>query len=329
MSKWVVLSALAFLLSLIVTPIVIKFIRHFKMYDAVNERSSHKVSTLRGGGLSFVIVLVVLYSINSMFSIFPLSPLSQIIFLCSLAIAIIGFIDDNYSLPFSLRLCLQLALVIYPATHLPLFDFAVPAIVQYALFSLAWVWFINLFNFIDGTNGFACQQAIFLCLFLLLVPGGLTAPVCAILFAVLGFLPYNFPKAKIFMGDVGSTFLGYLLGGLVLIAATYSSHYTLPIFALTLLSTGDTTYTLIRRLIKKEKVWTAHRSHWYQRIYNMGYSHSVVFIYGAFCNAFLLGLYLLLNQQQLLVLDLPLSLLIMAIAWLAISRMEKEKACSR
>jgi Fuc2NAc and GlcNAc transferase len=323
MNKTTILCLGVFLLSALCAPLVLKIMRYFNVYDTVNERSSHKAQTPRGGGLSFILALAAFFVVNLWFNFFPLGRDVNIIFAGAFVIAAMGLIDDNYSLPFLWRLIFQFLLVLYPALHLPLFNIAVPGVLQHALYAIAWVWFINLFNFMDGTNGFACQEAIFLSLFLVVIPTGLQIPALAILFSVLAFLPYNFPKARIFMGDSGSTFLGYLLGGFLLIGGTRSPHYTLAIFSGTLLFTADATYTLIKRVWNKENISHAHRSHWYQRMYNMGCTHSTIFLYGVSLNVVLLLLYFSLGRVNYIKLELVLSLITVLIAWSAIYFAEK------
>jgi Fuc2NAc and GlcNAc transferase len=302
---------------------VIKALRVLRFYDNIEKRSSHILITLRGGGLSFVLVLALFFTLNMHFGFFPMSLELQSIFICSFVMGVIGFVDDSVSLPALVRLAFQFGLVIYPAIHFPLLPIPIPAYIQYPLYCVSWVWFINLFNFMDGTNGFACQEAVFLCLCLILLPTHLSVFAAVLLFSVLGFLPYNFPKAKVFMGDVGSVFLGYLLGGMLLLAITQLPHLAFAILSSTLVFTADASYTLIIRILRKQKIWEAHRTHWYQRVYNMGYTHNAVFFYGFAVNLSLLLIYVATYLYALPYLCLALSVFLVTTAWSIIYLLER------
>ena len=126
------------------------------------------------------------------------------------------------------------------------------------------------------------------------------------------------------MGDVGSIFLGYLLGGLLLFAVTLHPNYALLIVASTLLFTGDATYTLLLRIVKKEMLWQGHRSHWYQRIYNMGYTHNIVFMYGVAMNSSFLVVYLLALKYDLTLAGFAISVQLTLLSWLIIQLSERK-----
>ncbi len=147
--------------------------------------------------------------------------------------------------------------------------------------ALVWLWFINLFNFMDGIDGLAGSEAaavgIGLVLFAVVGTGrdpGLAALAAAIAAAAIGFLVWNWAPARIFLGDVGSVPLGYLLGFLLLGVAA-DGHWKIALI-LPLYFLADATITLCRRLLRGEPVWRPHRQHFYQRAVQRGLSHAAV-----------------------------------------------------
>jgi UDP-N-acetylmuramyl pentapeptide phosphotransferase/UDP-N-acetylglucosamine-1-phosphate transferase len=143
--------------------------------------------------------------------------------------------------------------------------------------ALLWVWFVNLFNFMDGIDGIAGSEATAIGLGIVVVAGGvstLAVPAVVIAAAALGFLVWNWAPARIFLGDVGSVPLGYLLGFLLYgltLRGEWQAALILPLYFLT-----DASLTLLRRLARGERVWQAHREHFYQRAVQRGLSHAAV-----------------------------------------------------
>ena len=161
--------------------------------------------------------------------------------------------------------------------------------------AIGWVWFINLFNFMDGIDGISGVEAVAIGTGLLLI-GVFGMPsldashgqALAVAAAALGFLAWNWPPARIFLGDSGSVPLGYLLGWLLLSLAAsgaWQAATILPLFYL-----ADATITLLRRIARGEKFWHAHRDHFYQAAIKRGVSHARVSMTIAFANMFLIGL---------------------------------------
>lgn len=141
--------------------------------------------------------------------------------------------------------------------------------------ALLWVWFANLFNFMDGIDGIAASEAAAVGLGLLLIGGAAEAgPAAAILGAALGFLIWNWAPARIFMGDVGSVPLGYALAFLLYELALRGDRAAALILPLYFLA--DATLTLLWRLARGERVWQAHRQHFYQRAVQRGLGHDAV-----------------------------------------------------
>lgn len=245
------------------------------MIDIPNARSSHTVPTPRGGGVSIVVVFILLL----LYSSFAGGQIQNLaIALCGsgLAVALIGFLDDRGHVAARWRLLAHFfgaawALFWLPAPPpLELLGTALTmAWFVYPLCALFLVWLLNLYNFMDGIDGIASIEAISVCLsgsliFWLLgypdqafLPLGLAA-------SVAGFLVWNFPPARIFMGDAASGFLGIALGILTLAAALVEPQLLWSWLILLGVFIVDATYTLIRRLIRGDKVYEAHRSHAYQ-----------------------------------------------------------------
>lgn len=244
------------------------------LLDIPNSRSSHLIPTPRGGGLAFVVVflfcLPILYLSSLLSSLFLLVLMGA-----GLLIAIVGFIDDKYNLSVHSRLLTHFIAAIwvlfwlngFPSISLVSFIIPTPITTCCAIFYL--VWLLNLYNFMDGIDGLASIEAICMCLggiilYILLKYDLYTAPLFLLAASVLGFLIWNFPYARIFMGDVGSSFLGIILGALSIQAAWLS----IPLFVAWLIMLGvfivDTTWTLIHRILRKQKIYEAHRCHAYQ-----------------------------------------------------------------
>lgn len=243
--------------------------------DIPNARSSHAVPTPRGGGVA--IVLAFLAALGGMALLGAVS-VDALLALggASALIAVIGFMDDHGHIAARWRLIGHFVAAIWALFWLG----GVPPIEVLGVeLDLAWVggvlaafylvWLLNLYNFMDGIDGIASVEAICACLgaCLLYALGGhaqLIALPLLLAGAVLGFLFWNFPPARIFMGDAGSGFLGIALGVLSLQAAWVS----FDLFWCWLILLGvfivDATFTLIKRLIRGDKVYEAHRSHAYQ-----------------------------------------------------------------
>lgn len=312
-----------FVLSAALAPKVVKFCSN--MLDIANERSSHTAPTPRGGGLliaglSAPLCLAAVYVFN-----LPHALFLNVLFLAGVFVAAIGWWDDKANCPAAVRLMVHMlavgaCLLLLPPV-LPFLPFWADRVVVF----LAWVWFLNLYNFMDGIDGIAASQAAFLGLALsVVVP--FIKPIGLILAGVsIGFLRVNWRPAKIFMGDVGSTYLGFVLGGLLMFSASAAPHILLlPLATLTLLFSADTTYTLIKRLLKGHKPWQAHREHWYQRATQVGLSHAQVVKIGLGVNALLLVVAVGGVVLNLPLATLPLGLAIVAAAAYYIKYLENK-----
>lgn len=200
-------------------------------------------------------------------------------------LALVSWIDDLRGLSPGVRLVAQgaavtIGILVLPGTRSGLEAWLGPTL-YFAAAGLIWVWWINLFNFMDGIDGLAVSEAAAICggLLLFAVVGNGADPTAALLAAgiigaAIGFLVWNWQPARIFLGDVGSVPLGYLSGFLLLDVATrgrWKIALILPLYFL-----ADATITLFRRLLAGERVWEPHRQHFYQQAVRNGLSHPAV-----------------------------------------------------
>lgn len=277
----------SFILSAVLTELTRRFALQRGVLDVPNERSSHVVPTPRAGGVAIVITNTVGMSVLAI-----LDGLSIDLFMAmaggGLAIAITGFVDDRHRLSAKVRLAIHFAAALWALAWLgglpPLrfgeltFSFGWEG---YVLGALGIVWTLNLFNFMDGIDGIAASEAAFIaCAGTVLTLSGefsSEAAAAAVLAAACGgFLLWNWPPAKIFMGDVGSGYLGYGIVVLALAAARDNSVALLVWLILGAIFFIDATVTLVRRVARREPAFEAHRSHAYQWLARRWASHKYV-----------------------------------------------------
>lgn len=256
----------------------------------VNERSSHVTPTPHGGGVAIAITwfigLIYLYANNQIEQNFFYALMLGVV------ISVISYLDDLYELPPKIRIFVQGSVALgglYALGGLHGIDFGFfsvdnQIIVNMFAFLLI-VWFINLYNFLDGIDGYAGSEAIFLSIAGFLFFGGNHFILLAV--AVLGFLFWNWHKAKIFMGDVGSTLLGYTVAIFTIYYANQNSINLWIWVTLFALFWFDATITLFRRYKSGEKLYQAHRKHAYQRLVQLGWSHKRVVLWSVVINIIL------------------------------------------
>jgi len=249
------------------------------LLEEVNERSSHTIPTPHGGGIALSITWFV-----GLFYLYFINQIDTTLFyalMLGIIISIVSFFDDLYDLSPKVRLIAQATVAIiglYFLGGLQSLDFFVFTINNHVLTNIfaffLIIWFINLYNFLDGINGYAGSEAIFLSVAGYLFFGGDHFIVLAM--ATLGFLYWNFGNAKIFMGDVGSTLLGY---NIAIFTIYYTNHDAQNFWVwITLfgLFWFDATLTLFRRKKNGEKLSKAHKKHVYQRLVQAGWTHDEV-----------------------------------------------------
>lgn len=265
-----------FLLSTCLTEGFRRYALKKELLDHPNHRSSHSEATPRGAGIVFVSLFLVAFWAAYGLNMIPASLFKAFIF-PALIIAVLGYCDDIKGLPAKLRFAVQLsaAVIFLYLIHGWILGFGA---VSLLLIMVALIWSTNLYNFMDGTDGLSSVEAITVYGvggFLLWSQGAYSlALIAEILVAtVTGFLVWNWPKARVFMGDSGSTLLGFLIVPLALVSYV---DYGLSVFVwiiLYLFFLMDTMLTLLRRLLHREKWYEAHRLHAYQRLYQAGYTH--------------------------------------------------------
>lgn len=260
------------LLSFILTGILRRYALVHRLIDVPNERSSHVVPTPRGGGLAIVLAFLM---------VLPWLELSGAelwaLFGSGAAVALVGFLDDHKNISASWRLFVHFIAAGWALACLgglpPLLVPGFPLTtgwLGYFLAAIYLVWLLNLYNFMDGIDGIAGIEAITVCIggmvlyFLIPAHGVEWQLLLLLLVTVIGFLFWNFPNAKIFMGDVGSGFIGMALGILSIQAAWVAPELFWGWVILLGAFIVDATITLIKRILHGERPHEAHRSHAYQ-----------------------------------------------------------------
>jgi len=278
---------LLLILSFILTYQIKNYAIKKSLVDIPNDRSSHTTPTPHGGGIAIAISWFL--GISYLFYFDDIDSSLYYSLMVGVIISSVSYLDDLFELSAKLRLLVQAfvaMLGLYFIGGLDSVDFGLFTISNQILTTLfaffMIVWFINLYNFLDGIDGYAGSEAVFLglvgfilfndSLFLVLV------------FSVLGFLVWNWHKAKIFMGDVGSTLLGY---NVAIFTIYYTNQNSMNLWAWVILFGifwFDATLTLFRRYKNGEKLSQAHRKHLYQRAVQSGLAHDRVVIYSIFIN---------------------------------------------
>lgn len=299
-----IIYLLIFSSSFLLTFLVKVFAKKKALFDIPNERSSHTIPTPRGGGLAIALTWFAGITYLNLNGNIPLNLYYALI--TGSIISVISFADDIYtlkSLPRFLTQCIAAAIALYFVGGLQKINLGFYVIENtYLLNTLAFlgiVWFINLFNFIDGIDGYAASETIFVSLALFFFIGDKLLLV--LVMAVLGFLPWNWDKAKIFMGDIGSTLLGFTLCVLAIYYHNTGQFSIINSLILTSLFWFDATYTLYRRFINKEKLNQAHKKHAYQRIVQFGFSHQKTVLFAMLINLILLMIVFLSQTNKNLI----------------------------
>ncbi|MBK4719886.1 glycosyltransferase family 4 protein [Azospirillum sp. YIM DDC1] len=272
----------SFALSWLFTGRVLAYLRRKAILDHPNDRSSHSIPTPRGGGWGVMLTLLPVWTLIAMTADDPLRALP--ILAGTLALMAVSWMDDRRGLGPAPRFLAQIAAVVAGLSALPgdglVFQGLLPFWADRLVAAVGWLWFVNLFNFMDGIDGLAGSEAASIGAGLALVAAlGALDPALALYGlaaagAALGFLVWNWHPAKLFMGDVGSVPLGFTLGWLLLVLAAsglWVAALLIPAYFL-----ADATVTLLRRLAEGKKVWQAHREHFYQKATQRGRNHAQV-----------------------------------------------------
>ncbi|MAJ30361.1 MAG: hypothetical protein CMQ73_03795 [Gammaproteobacteria bacterium] len=283
---FLILITVTFFLSILFTKFAIFFAERRNIKSIANQRSSHFIPVANGGGLGFLIITLI--SLIILTNTIDMSTKnSNYLIFTSMVIGLVGFADDINDIPALQRFIVQLlasVIVIIFFTQFPninFLDFSIqnkPFLFVFGIVFL--VWLTNLYNFMDGIDGLATLEGIFilLCyLFIIFYNGNnmllitheklfFFNSILILISALFGFLVFNFPNSSIFMGDVGSSFLGFFLGSIGIYAASndWINFWTLAIIWSIFLV--DATVTLLVRILRGEVWYDAHRSHAYQKI---------------------------------------------------------------
>jgi Fuc2NAc and GlcNAc transferase len=282
------ITLIAGVAAFVATWLILRHAKHLGVIQVPNERSSHSVPTASGGGVGIVIG----GAVGTSLAAFQAPREVLIVLVTSLIVAAIGFYDDRRPVPAGYRLGAHFVLfavaVIWVVPLGPLageMGIALPLPLMVGLFGLLMligVYWINLFNFMDGIDGLAASQAIFMplaaaALALFAMPGLIGHPgiwwLIALAAASLGFLCLNWPPARIFMGDAGSTYLGFVIAILALLTISWG---WLTVWQWAILGApfvADASVTLIRRALQGERIVEAHRRHAYQALARRWNSH--------------------------------------------------------
>src|SRR6202165_1928356 len=244
-----------------------------------NARSSHRIPTPQGAGIAVIGATLVVAAIIVAWADSADLKIPAAIFAASLFIAMVGFADDVKSIPVLPRLMLQavaVGTILFTASSDLRIVPACPLWIERGLLLLAGLWFVNLVNFMDGLDWMTVAEVVPITGAMVVLgsfgefPVSATIVAAALCGAMVGFAPFNRPVAKIFLGDVGSLPIGLLLGWCLLQLAWHqqlTAALLLPLYYL-----ADATVTLLRRLVRGEPFWTAHRSHFYQRATDNGFA---------------------------------------------------------
>jgi UDP-N-acetylmuramyl pentapeptide phosphotransferase/UDP-N-acetylglucosamine-1-phosphate transferase len=260
--------------------------------DRPNHRSLHSINTPRTGGLAIAISLL----LCSMYQLFMMPNAWEIVgptfFVYAMLLAVSLF-DDVRPLSPKFRLVVHFTLAMLWVAGQPLGSWLLAAV-----FALGITWAMNLYNFMDGADGLAGGVTLTSFIAYALVALSLNQPSIALLSisvcgSALGFLLFNWPPAKVFLGDAGSIPLGFLaaaVGTTGVVGGYWGPTFPLMLFAMFWV---DATYTLTRRALRREKVWQAHNEHWYQKAIRAGNSHRKILLIHLVCNTTIATLALL------------------------------------
>lgn len=281
---WHLPWVIAFVISLFAVKFTIRLAARWGLFDKANDRSLHQGSKPRSGGLGILIAIICGWIMSAVAG-YPLLHWQLILF-AALVVAAVSLWDDFRDVAPLVRVTVHLLAAATPisvgfglqALTIPGGSLALGVVASGIMSILFVVWFINLYNFMDGMDGFAGGMTLFGFTFLAvlgLLDGDAGFALAALVVAASagGFVFFNFPPARVFMGDVGAAPLGFLVGVFGLWADAYGVApvwVTVMIFSPFFL---DATVTAGLRLIRRERFWEAHRSHYYQRLVQTGWSH--------------------------------------------------------
>lgn len=280
-----------FLLAFAATAILVAAVHRYalrrRVLDVPTERSSHAAPTPRGGGLGIAVTIAV--AVAALASTAAIAVRDAAGLLGGLVlVATIGWLDDHRPIGPGVRAVVQVIAVAWALAMIGVPEALDAGVARVPLgpsaplvYAIAVVWLINLYNFMDGTDGIAATEGLAVALAAALLFAHAGAPgwayaAAAIGGACAGFLPWNWAPAKIFMGDVGSYALGFAFGALALIGERDGSVPALVWAVLLAAFAWDATFTLLARIRAGERWYAPHKRHAYQRCVQLGHGHAAV-----------------------------------------------------
>lgn len=301
MQSYNILFLITFIGTCLLTCLLVRILPYFGLLDIPNQRRAHKNVTPRGGGLAIVIMVTIAIIIYEYF--FQVSSIGAIKILSILfVISMVSFLDDLIYIPIVIRLithivCSALAIILFVPPAL-LFHNELPPYLDFILSVIGLTAFLNIYNFLDGIDGITCSESIHLSITILILcylksdiiihVNLIIALNIIILGSSIAFLLFNWQPAKIFLGDVGSISLGFLLGFSLLLISASSAHLFVASVIASLYYLADGGLTIIIRLINKEKIWQPHLKHFFQKAVQKGNSHKQVVSRVISCNLLLM-----------------------------------------
>ncbi|MCX6334950.1 MAG: glycosyltransferase family 4 protein [Bacteroidia bacterium] len=322
--KYLIVIGLLGLLSFVSTYLIMRYLMKKRILDIPNERSLHNVPTPSGGGAAIVISWYIGITFLYFNGIIDKTLYSAL--MSGILVAIISLIDDIYGVKPYIRLIVHIITAVVALFMLNgLRPLIIPAInfnydfIVYPLAIIGIVWFINLFNFMDGVDGFASVEAIFICSVYFVLTWNIAT--LLLIVCVGGFLSWNWPKAKIFMGDTGSTQLGFVL---VVMGIYFHNNLEFSVINWIMLTSPfwfDATLTLFRRWRNGEKLSQAHKKHVYQRIVQAGFSHEKVNLFLILIN--LAIILMIVIYRGIKVLQIPLFIVTLVLFYFITKQVDK------
>ena len=288
-----ILTVLALALAWSLTGLYWRLMLDYGQLEQPTDRGMHRIPVPSGAGAAIVVAALVVWPISRA----PDAGLDTVLLATLAALALISWLDDRHGLSPALRLAIHATAVVLLLTSLGPYQRVLPMLplgLERALMGLAWLWFINLYNFMDGIDGLAGAEGIAVAAgyTLVVAVAGLDTPLGSLglilAAATAGYLFWNWHPAKVFMGDTGSIALGFLLGWLMIDLAwrgLWAAAMILPLYFI-----ADATLTLVKRVARGEKPWRPHRQHAYQRAVLGGTRPSAVVLRTAIANAALIAL---------------------------------------
>lgn len=315
----------------LLTKILIKYLPYFGLVDIPSNRRVHKIPTPRGGGLAIATVFIIGFIGFEYLAIGSLDQSSKIVPIF-LLVTSVSFLDDIKSLPVFVRLvihliCANLAIFffLYPT---PLFHHELPLLIDLVVSTIGLVAFLNIFNFLDGIDGITAVESIHLsiCILMLcylksdiIINANLIMIISTIIFGCsIGFLMFNWHPAKIFIGDVGSIGIGFLIGLCLLLISASSERLFAASAIASLYYLADGGLTILIRLLNKEKIWQPHLKHFFQQAVKNGKTHQQVVSRIILCNFFLM--LLAINALYYPAISIMLALLVVMITLINLAK---------